>query len=829
MYSAPNPKRSKKAPVVKVPFDWGANQNDELVRLIIQGALDTGMVANRSVFLLHMVNKEFKAAVEGLVKPKITALQLQYEEWRKMVRVHTQAKRGRSVRQDQWSAEDRAADKTEKENTAKAKEVVKLSFCLLAGSAKADKLVDYITDGHANRLSTYRYSNFSMRFTWTYMSAMLNERCMACAGAGKRCLFNCGRKDESICQQRFAQGVSQPFFARYSCIEWQMIDTGSSLHPMSDHERVRPKLTARDDRSHYNFLRAKTMLLASGIMDVTGSQAGAILCPANSPDPNGPLFLDKHWYVPKHHTLEGRLKLTNKQRRTAEQYLKANLSFKKKEDDAIAKARLLKFRHEFEMYMVATSSCSSTAFSLHSWPSLMATFAHLLKVHDPNNKNVEDRCEKKSGRLENLRHVQLYGSIFEIPVFRNLASNLKFAIKYLEGDKRYSIRAIEWACLLTAGQCPGKTGSWRKSIDNPCCIVEKTYAIDKQSDSLYDMYGVAVHLYDCISKPGWDFRIEMVTRRVDRDVMPHRDVVPDSEAHNSPMQWVLEHTGKGILIGGQLSFTLAYDDVAEWLKVLHTAFDEYVDSDIMLPRTVPPKAVWKNWHMPRCKDEILTFYQALTPLIFFEETRAPFLNMLQLDVEEMKRAAQKHYDRWGYHDTQPKVSFMPPINFYHYATFIYDEPGCEFKRLPPAVAPYKPVKVPDLPLPGHLDKQDGDAPVQKKLKGILANAHEGGKVCQPSPAYSPTSPAYSPNSPAYDPVEARLSPNPTDWERKQSGSGPVNEGLDGAESAGDFVDSDDDDELDHNQKAMLAAIGSSAAPELSDDEDPIEESEDEDA
>ena len=60
--------RDKKAkmPKVKVPFDWGASDNNDLVRLVVDGALDTGAHASRSVFILHMVNKEFKGVVEEL-------------------------------------------------------------------------------------------------------------------------------------------------------------------------------------------------------------------------------------------------------------------------------------------------------------------------------------------------------------------------------------------------------------------------------------------------------------------------------------------------------------------------------------------------------------------------------------------------------------------------------------------------------------------------------------------------------------------------------------------------------------------------------------------
>lgn len=838
--------RDKKAKTskVKVPFDWSATDNDDLLRLVVQGALDTGPAASRSAFLLHMVNKEFKGVVEELVKPKLSGLQGKYEFWRKKVSEHKIAKRQREAgmhhpNAGSLSEEQKKADREEKKKCENALTDLNVALCCFIGMGKTDKMIAYLKEGHDRRYN----QNFSFRFTWTWLSAICNNRCMACAGAGKRCIFTGGRKEDAPVQQKFACGVSQPFHAKRSCIDAMTIGV-SEYDPFQAHDRLR-LLTDKDQLTHYNYVRVKSMLLAKGIMDVKGQEVKNIFnrgngheWPANRREHDRLLFIDRHWYVPAGETVAGRLKLTPNQQGVADRFLQQTLSFQKKEADAIHKARLRKFLEEFRIYLRSVANRKSLPGTVELFPGFSTTFSRLLMIHDPNYRGLGDKTEKKSGRMENLRHTELYASVFEMEVFRKVMANVVFANRFLDqvtkdatpdSECLFSNYAMSWACSMIAGDTPGKTGSWRAGIDNPPDITTQHGVFANPQHTVLDNhFKLALFLYDRIGAAGWDFNIDVVPKdmpAIDKRPSPNRLVVGSHDVQSNVLQWTLEHKERNILVGGVVYSKHTHDDITEWHKSLTEAF-ACIDCDIQLPRIVPPKPTWKATYNRKAVEEILVYYQQMSPLVFFEETRGPFLHMLGLNVVQMQQASQNHLRRWTFHDTFPSASFMPPTDTGEYYKYMLGDDKVQFKPLPPLVKPYAPVQVPELPKPGQLDEQDDSAPIQKSqpaLKGILKRkpvdySPTSPKYSPTSPSYSPTSPSYSPTSPtlrkqhsehgspAFNPESVRGSPNLADWEsvwKKGPVSGPVNEGLEDADEVekirisvsdnedDDFMDSDD--------------------------------------
>lgn len=733
----------------KAKYDMGANNNSELLNLIVDAALTSGFPKSKSLFMWHMCGHEWKQHIERAVQPRIVAINGLHMEWRRLVSVHTVAKRGRPPASAQ-SPEQQTAARNEKYAITEAVKALVDAYGVFIGPTAATNLVTWFEKTHRD---FQHRTGFSFRLTWTLLAAMTLERCMACAGMGMVCAATLKQKE--VLQWPCGQ-ARMCMAARPKCVENQTLCLYSHSPLAWVEQKTRELKTDADKLQWYNGLLARNMLAQKNIFaEGSGesmSAAGLDACfgptglnsqrafGGGSHDCESRLFILYNNYVPKDRTLQGRLGLTNRGFERAKVDTERVVKMKRDEDRARFEARLKKWCTDFDLYIKRISNGRLSWKNLcKTYPNLAKTARRMVELHDPlySMKIMHRKEEFEPSRG------YLYTNGMGIERFRNLVFQVLYAAAYLGPWDAHNVgpanaasaEAQEWACLMYGGVAVGPTGSHRAELDKiklpriyPRPDVKAKFGYQR-GEILQVPYEemAAMHIFDKIGMVGVDFTV---------------GVAPLGHKMAIDFFWEVSVPSSHIFLYGHIP-RRTRDELVLWHAMFVSAFEK-LDSkpDIQLPANVPSKKIFDGVranHSDAVK-EMASYYEEVAVLALFSGTRALLFNFIGMTASSMGKHLRRQFEEWQKGTLTFKKGVSAPLSMHEYYMIV-------------AGAKYT-----SNPRPYDKDGEAVDDEDDEDDKGDEGD--EGPSTFQP---YSPTSPAYSPNSPCYEPSYLRDEKQKVDW------------------------------------------------------------------
>lgn len=732
----------------KEKFDMSTNSNNELFSLVVDAALASGFPQTKSLFLWHMTSAEWKLYVEAAVRPRIIALNKQYETWRHHVcKVQCGKRRRRAL--PTLTAQDHDARVAEQKDLDDAKQELLTGYAVFIGGMAACNLMTWLMDQHKDQYDG-RQAHFTFRLTWTLLASMSLERCMACAGMGMKCVvpirtkqmiqWPCGQARIHMC-------------ARQKCIESQTLEL-HNFAPLAWVERDMAQVKTDEEKlKWYNGVMARSMLAQKHLFAEskgTGACAESMDAfygkskSASSPRPFAGtglqfsrLFLLYNNYVPKDRTLQGRLQLTHRAVERAKIDTDRVVRMQRDEDKTRFETRLQKWTGDFDVFIQRISKGRLTVETLaKTYPNLLRTVRRIAHLHDPlyAMKLVHRKQEFEPCRG------YLYTNGMSIVHFRNLVFQVLYAAMYLAPFDAHNVghlhaastEAQEWACWLYGGGAIGPTGSHRSELDKvklPRIFPKKDQVFGFSASKgcpipLEEM--AALHVFDAVGTGGVSFELS-ADRTLDRTYW---------------RWWITCDNGK-FSIGGDIP-RRTRDELVLWHAMLVDAFEKLESKpDIELPANVPCQRVFDGVRKRKdCEKELASYYEDVSALVLFSGTRALFFHFLGMTVGTVGRELRRHFEDRQKRQRCPEgqgSGGAQPFDFLEYYRMIS---GAPYNSAP-------------SPSPDPADPADPADPTDPTEVSAASDGEESQFV-----PYFPTSPAYSPTSPTYKPAHAQDSSSP---------------------------------------------------------------------
>jgi len=761
------PAGGKRVARSKAKYDMGANDNNELLNLIVDAALTSGFPKSKSVFMWHMCGHEWKQHIEIAVKPRIVTINGLHEEWRRLVSAHTFGKRNRPHNAEQTS-EQRTANRKEKDDVDAAAKALADAYAVFIGPTAATNLIVWFEKTYKD---SYYRTGFSFRLTWTLLAAMTLERCMACAGMGMVCASTLKQKE--VLQWPCGQ-ARMCMAARPKCVESQTLELYSHSPLAWVEQRTRELKTDADKLRWYNGLLARNMLAQKNIFTessgATMSAAGLDACfgtsdhnsrrafEGGSHAQDSRLFILYNNYVPKDRTLQGRLGLTSKGFERAKVDTERVVKMKRDEDRARFEARLKKWCTDFELYIKRISHGRLSWKTLcKTYPNLMKTARRMVELHDPlySMKIIHRKEEIEPSRG------YLYTNAMGIEQFRNLVFQVLYAAAYLGPwdarnvgpENAASAEAQEWACWMYGGVAVGPTGSHRSELDKiklpaiyprPDVKAKFGYQRGEVLQVPYEQLA-AMHIFDKIGMVGVDFTV---------------GAAPITVGYLIDFFWEVSVAKTRIFLYGHIP-RRTRDELVLWHAMFVSAFEK-LDSkpDIQLPANAPSKKIIDGVRARNLEaiKEMASYYEEVAVLALFSGTRALLFNFLGMTVPTLGQNIRRQFEQWQKGTNLTHQGVPAPLSMVQYYRMVA---GANYTSEP---QPY------DKDNPDHFEAKHQVEGRALNPIGVHSPVHDDSDeeaMDDEAPSafhpYSPTSPAYSPTSPCYEPSYLRDEEQKVDW------------------------------------------------------------------
>lgn len=710
------PPRTKSS-TLKIPFDLGGCDHCDLPTFLVDGALAQGWPATKTIFKLQMLSTEWHEAVTIAVNKLIDQYNNALEEWKTFAE-----ERRRAWALEPWlnHSNSTPAQRSTRDAERGADRVAislrldRLSLILkpLLGIVRARKLTLWLDD----RVKETR-RNFNFVFTYTFLAAMVLERCMGCAGQGRQCEHVWLATTTGVASKNFP--VQWPcgqahttLYVAPKCLDklTLKLDWGGS-DPFRNAKKLAGH-TEPERQALWNVAVAKAMLRKVQIFD-TDSSTDSLFYGDTSvyAGDRTVVFLEKNFYVNPNRTLQGRLGIDSME--VIKLDARATLESKNMEVRMRREVRISRFESDINNYL-RDNICMSYKDMQELYPSFVDSLKRLITLGDPvqispssylpealrsateteelqlfNPLSQDENPTRRGGSAsQSARNFMLVhepragaGAInaMEIPRVRNFTQRLIFAHSYMRllYENIYGVppsgAALEWALDLYTGAVPGPPHSDRRLMDNPDPSPLKPFPQGRwleigKADRYLSRYNVSVwdltglFLFDAIGNDDWDFSIQLVSD-LEEDA-PGRRTMP---TQNFPrwgfklheIVWVLKNEKRGIAFYDHVRANTKKVFPIKHAELLAAFAKAQPTSELELPRVVPPGIFKHSSLKPTVNEDHLHYLQEMSVLMHFKATRAIFMNYLGMTSYGLRCTVKNHQALWMGGHIKPGGSFAP--------------------------------------------------------------------------------------------------------------------------------------------------------------------------
>ena len=711
------PPRTKRSSL-KVPFDLGGCDHCDLPTFLVDGALAKGWPATKTIFKMQMLNTEWNEAVTIAMNKLIDQYNNAMEAWtvfaaekRRVWGQQTYLTSTNSTAVERAARDaERAADRTA--INLKLGELTSLLLPLL-GSHKALKLTMWLDE----RVKETR-RRFNFVFTYTFLAAVVLERCMGCAGQGRRCEHVWLAATTSVSSRCFP--VQWPcgqanitLYIAPKCLDklTLKVDWGTG-DPFRNAKTIAGN-TEAEKQTLWNVTVAKAMLRKAQIF-TTDHMTDDIFYgdPSVYTGDRHILFLENNFYVNPNRTLQGRLGINSMD--VIKLDAQATLESRNEEARVRRQVRTSRFERDINNYL-SDNICMSNKDMHELYPSFVDSLKRLITLGDPVQINPSSYLPEELRSAEETEELQLFNPLnqdvettrrsgsasqsarnfmlthepragsgavnaMEIPRVRNFTQRLVYAHSYVRliYENIYGVppsgAALEWMLDLYTGAVPGPPHPDRRLMDNPELSPlrpdpQRTWpGIGKAEDKHLRRYNVSIwdltglFLFDAIGNDDWDFSIQRVSEL--EEVAPGRRTMPTNtfpvwgfKLHD--IVWVLKNEKRGIVFfDHQRAYTKKVFPIkhAELLAAFAKA---QPTSELELPRVVPPGVFKHSATKPTVNEDYLHYLQEMSVLMHFKATRAIFMNYLGMTSYGLMCTVKSHQALWQGGHIKPGGVYVP--------------------------------------------------------------------------------------------------------------------------------------------------------------------------
>lgn len=674
-------------------------QNDDLMRIVLDKAVEAGHPYTASVFEWAMTCKELRDLARPRIMAGLSAIRAAYESWCTADLLHRRCVVTRlpveeedsdaeqteeQIARRQVLLEKHAAQKQQKSNlqqeATNAKTAMTIEIASWAGEHGASNTSNWI--GRMHTLPRRLGRTFAFEIDYPIFAHLVRGLCMACSGAGHRCKLVANsppsmvgadgqfRTEEPYWQWPLGQ-YGGTMYAKKKCVEWQVVSCKKDQRPLAyiDFPSARP--SSFPQRRLFTGVYARALLHQKDIYDEGSLEALRLLFPQRgdainiahglNSDVMLELFVGPHKYVPEQFQLVHRLGLTNDEIKAAAAERDAIFQMKADEQKARVQRRLLKFRNDASLFLSRHLPGDTLESICKHFPTFSATLDNAILHNDP----AFDTRRQGGARV-----VHPYIDAMSIPAVLDLCKRLVFAITVLgvadisivgcgEGA---SACAYEWAAMLTSGSFPGPFEPNTLRVDWP----ERHRKLTptpfhwKLTPGIMHYAVCALHLFDSIGTSQWDFGFVMSKQYGPIASNLCHIIHVEDDAKGRPLSWVedglcweMVNRVKKIRFASPVVL-MAYEDIIPWHNMVVNAFKNATNlsncGELHLPRCVPTRRTWDRARAEQRNDmeEVRSYLTEMCTLCaLFPETRHAGLFLVNITARGIANMFSSFHNSWS--------------------------------------------------------------------------------------------------------------------------------------------------------------------------------------